>query len=108
MLVIIPRLLASSLGYGQAPFATGEKGFGFTHLDVETNKPTMVDVNQKTATFRTAKARPIVRVPANVMSALLNGYALVLPFPSFATCGVHLYKWVPWLGWFADYLTAHS
>lgn len=44
----------------------------FTHLDSE-GKPTMVDVGEKAITKRTATARSIVVLPAEILAQLTNG-----------------------------------
>ena len=44
----------------------------FTHLD-EKNKPAMVDVGGKQVTLRTATARSMVLLPAEVLSMFANG-----------------------------------
>jgi cyclic pyranopterin phosphate synthase len=42
-----------------------------SHIDPD-NRPTMVDVTHKSATARTATAQAIIRLPANVASALAD------------------------------------
>jgi cyclic pyranopterin phosphate synthase len=44
----------------------------FTHLDKD-GKPTMVNVGEKAITHRTATARSIVVLPAEVLAQLTNG-----------------------------------
>ena len=44
----------------------------FTHIDAE-GKITMVDVSEKKVSYRTATARSIVHLPAEVLDKFLNG-----------------------------------
>ena len=55
-----------------------------SHVD-DANRPTMVDVGDKTATDRTATARSIVRLPAQVVAALDGDEIETKKGPVFAT-----------------------
>ena len=55
-----------------------------SHVD-DANRPTMVDVGDKTATDRTATARSIVRLPAQVVAALVGEEIETKKGPVFAT-----------------------
>jgi cyclic pyranopterin phosphate synthase len=55
-----------------------------SHVD-DANRPTMVDVGDKTATDRTATARSIVRLPAQVIAALDGEEIETKKGPVFAT-----------------------
>jgi cyclic pyranopterin phosphate synthase len=55
-----------------------------SHVD-EHNRPTMVDVSAKQATQRTAHARSIVDLPAQVLEALDDGEIATKKGPVFAT-----------------------
>ena len=56
----------------------------FSHLDADGN-PAMVDVGTKTSTRRTATARSIVRVTAEVLAQLEHGELLTKKGPVFQT-----------------------
>ena len=55
-----------------------------SHVD-EANRPTMVDVGDKSATDRTATARSIVKLPAPVVAALDGDEIATKKGPVFAT-----------------------
>ena len=55
-----------------------------SHID-ERNQPTMVDVGDKTATDREARARTVVHLPAPVMQALDGDEIATKKGPVFAT-----------------------
>jgi cyclic pyranopterin phosphate synthase len=55
-----------------------------SHID-ETNRPTMVDVGDKSATDRSATARSSVRLPAEVLAALDGDEIASKKGPVFAT-----------------------
>jgi cyclic pyranopterin phosphate synthase len=55
-----------------------------SHVD-EKNRPTMVDVSDKTATNREAHARSIVKLPAEVVAALDGDEITTRKGPVFAT-----------------------
>ena len=55
-----------------------------SHVD-DANRPTMVDVGDKTATDRTATARSIVKLPAQVVAALDGDEIASKKGPVFAT-----------------------
>jgi cyclic pyranopterin phosphate synthase len=55
-----------------------------SHID-EHNRPTMVDVGDKTATERTAHARTLVELPAEVLATLDSGEIGTKKGPVFAT-----------------------
>ncbi len=56
----------------------------FSHIDAA-NRPTMVDVSDKTATDRTAHARAVVEFPDDVASRLVDGDIQTKKGPVFAT-----------------------
>ena len=56
----------------------------FSHIDAA-NRPTMVDVSDKTATDRTAHARAVVEFPEDVASRLVDGDIQTKKGPVFAT-----------------------
>ena len=55
-----------------------------SHID-ESNRPTMVDVSEKTATDRAAHARTIVELPTEVVAALEGDEIATKKGPVFAT-----------------------
>lgn len=55
-----------------------------SHID-ERNRPTMVDVSDKTATDRAAHARTIIELPAEVVAALAGDEITTKKGPVFAT-----------------------
>ena len=55
-----------------------------SHID-ENNRPTMVDVSEKTATDRAAHARTIVELPTEVVAALEGDEIATKKGPVFAT-----------------------
>lgn len=55
-----------------------------THIDIQGN-PTMVDVAEKQVTKRTATARSIVALPAEVLAYLVDGDLLTKKGPVFQT-----------------------
>jgi len=57
---------------------------GFSHIS-ESNQPRMVDVSEKTATERSAHARAAMRLPATLMSALVEGDIATKKGPVFQT-----------------------
>ena len=56
----------------------------FSHIDAA-NRPTMVDVSEKTATDRTAHARAVVEFPEDVAARLVDGDIQTKKGPVFAT-----------------------
>ncbi len=56
----------------------------FSHIDKD-NQPGMVDVDTKSVTLRTAHAQSVVRVPAKVMDALVDGDIQTKKGPVFQT-----------------------
>ncbi|NIA28235.1 MAG: cyclic pyranopterin monophosphate synthase MoaC [Desulfobulbaceae bacterium] len=55
-----------------------------SHID-ENNRPTMVDVSEKTATDREAHARAVVELPAEIVAALDGDEIATTKGPVFAT-----------------------
>lgn len=55
-----------------------------SHVD-DANRPTMVDVGEKTATRRSATARSVVRLPAEVLAAIDGDEITSKKGPVFAT-----------------------
>ncbi|MDO3641205.1 cyclic pyranopterin monophosphate synthase MoaC [Mucilaginibacter sp. L3T2-6] len=55
-----------------------------SHLD-KNNNPSMVDVTEKPVTYRTATARSIVSLPAEVLALLINGDLQSKKGPVFQT-----------------------
>lgn len=55
-----------------------------THVDSK-NKPTMVNVGEKVATYRTATARSVIRLPESISSLFCDGEISGPKGPVFAT-----------------------
>ena len=58
-----------------------------THVDKD-NRPTMVDVSEKTVTFREAEARSKVILPENILSQLVGGEIQSKKGPVFQTAQI--------------------
>jgi cyclic pyranopterin monophosphate synthase len=57
---------------------------GFSHIDAD-GKPSMVDVSDKTASKRTARARAVVVLPENILEQLSNNDIRTAKGPVFQT-----------------------